>query len=68
MKQLIIILFILPLGLFAQEQKETPKAESPKVVVPKEVNAKLARKYVREGNMLYGQKNYVDAGVELVRR
>ncbi|MFK5878186.1 MAG: tetratricopeptide repeat protein [Flavobacteriaceae bacterium] len=63
MKQLIIILFILPLGLFAQEQKDAPKVETPKNVVPKEVNEKLARKYVREGNMLYGQNNYVDAGV-----
>ncbi len=63
MKQLIIILFILPLGLFAQEQKEAPKVEVPKNVAPKEINEKLARKYVREGNMMYGQNNYVDAGV-----
>ena len=63
MKYLIIILYFLSLGVFAQEQKEAPKSEAPKVEVQKEVNAKLARKFVREGNVLYQQEKYADAEV-----
>ncbi len=58
MKYLIIILCFLSLSVFAQEQKETPKSEAPKVV-----NEKLARKFVREGNVLYQQEKYADAEV-----
>lgn len=58
MKHLIIILCFLSLSVFAQEQKEIPKNEAPRVV-----NEKLARKYVREGNLLYQQQKYADAEV-----
>ncbi|PCI06699.1 MAG: DNA primase [Flavobacteriaceae bacterium] len=63
MKYLIIILCFFSLSVFAQEQKEAPKSAAPKVEVKKEVNAKLARKFVREGNVLYQQKKYADAEV-----
>lgn len=49
MKKLIVILFILPLCIFAQ--KSDPALE------------KQARKYVREGNVLYDAQKYADAEV-----
>ena len=53
MKQLIIILCFFSLSVIAQEKSDAPKA----------VNEKLARKYVREGNLLYNQQKFADAEV-----
>ena len=53
MKQLIIILCFFSLSVIAQEKSDAPKV----------VNEKLARKYVREGNLLYNQQKFADAEV-----
>jgi len=62
-KLIIVIVCFLSLSLVAQEQNSTSKKEALKVTTPKEIDAKLARKYVREGNVLYKQQKYADAEV-----
>ncbi len=49
MRLLLIILFVLPLSVFAQENKESLQRE--------------ARSLVRKGNELYSQKKFTDAEV-----
>ncbi|PHR73702.1 MAG: DNA primase [Lutibacter sp.] len=50
MKKILFILFLLPLSIFAQQDKDTLEKE--------------ARQFVREGNELYNQLKFADAEVK----